>query len=305
MNSRFLRSLASLGVPDGAELGIAVSGGPDSLALLLLAIKARPGLVRAATVDHGLRPEARGEADQVAAICHTRGVPHDILTVSVAGNVQSGAREARYTALGDWCVGHGLAWLATGHHADDQAETMIMRLARGSGLTGLAGIRRHRKLRPGVSLVRPLLDWQKAKLVELVTAAGLDATTDPSNADPAYDRTHVRALLERTPWLDPARIAATAGHLADSEAALDWMTEKLAAERIEGDSLDPSGLPPELLRRLVLRLLARFRLVPRGPDLVRLIEALRNGRAATLGAVKVSPGARWTVAPAPPRRTNP
>ena len=295
-------SFHALGVGPAEPVGLAVSGGPDSLALLLLARERRP--VRAATVDHGLRPEARGEAEQVAAICAGLGVPHDILTVRVEGSVQAGARTARYAALADWCATHSLAWLATAHHADDQAETLLMRLARGAGLPGLAGVRRARPLRPGVTLVRPLLDWRKAELEAIVRDAGLAAAQDPSNADPAYDRTAARALLGATHWLDPARLAHSAAHLAEAEAALEWASGRLFAERWDGESLDPHDLPPEILRRLALRVFDGFGETPRGPDLARLLAALREGRAATLAGVKATPGARWTFAPAPPRRSR-
>lgn len=293
-------SLTALGAGPGEPVGLAVSGGPDSLALLLLAREIRP--VRAATVDHGLRPESRDEAGQVAAICAGLGVPHDILAVRVEGSVQAGARDARYRALGDWCASNGLAWLATAHHADDQAETLLMRLARGAGLSGLAGVRRSRPLRPAVTLIRPLLDWRKAELEELVRNAGLIAAQDPSNADPAYDRTAARALLAAAPWLGPTRLAHSAANLAEAEAALDWAAERLFAQRADGATLDPADVPPELLRRLVLRMFASFDKTPRGPDLARLIAALRSGRAATLGGIKAVPGKRWTFDAAPPRR---
>ena len=223
---------------------------------------------------------------------------------TVEGSVQAGARAARYAALGDWCAAHRLPFLATAHHADDQAETVLMRLGRGAGLPGLAGVRRSRALRPGVTLIRPLLDWRKAELEAVVQAAGLTAALDPSNTDPTYDRTAARALLGRNEWLDPARLARSAANLAEAEAALEWATDRAFAERVDGDSLDPAGLPDEIVRRLALRFFARFGEEPRGPELARLIAALREGRAATLGSVKAMPGVRWTFAPAPPRRSH-
>ncbi|MBS0502200.1 MAG: tRNA lysidine(34) synthetase TilS [Proteobacteria bacterium] len=302
MNARFAAALAALGVPEDEAIGVAVSGGPDSLALLLLAAEAQPGRVRAATVDHGLRPEARAEADAVAAVCARLGVPHAILSVAVEGSVQAGARAARYAALADWCRAQALNWLATAHHADDQAETLLMRIARGAGLSGLAGVRARRPLSEGVTLIRPLLDWRKAELETL--AAPLSPALDPSNADPAYDRTAARALLASTPWLEAERLAASAAHLAEAEAALHWAADQAFAERVRDDTLDPAGLPPEIVRRLVLHIFAAFGEAPRGPELARLIAALQEGRAVTLGTVKASPGRRWTFAPAPPRRTG-
>jgi len=283
------------------RLGLAVSGGPDSLAMLVLA--SAQGPVRAATVDHGLRPEARAEAEHVARICADRGVAHDILTLSLPGGAgQAAARMARYAALGQWCVANGLTHLATAHHADDQAETLLMRLARGAGLGGLAGVRAERPLCPGVTLIRPLLGYRKADLAAVVAAAGLVPVRDPSNADPRYGRTSARALLAATDWLDPARVAHSAAHLAEAEAALEWATDRAEVEHRDGASLDPRGLPPEIVRRLLLRIFAQFGEAPRGPELSRLVAALQQGRAATLGRLKATPGLRWTIAPAPPRR---
>ncbi|GAO40925.1 tRNA(Ile)-lysidine synthetase [Sphingomonas changbaiensis NBRC 104936] len=291
-------------IPAEAPLGLAVSGGPDSLALLLLAARARPDRLRAATVDHQLRPDSRAEAEAAAALCARIGVPHDILTVRVEGSLQAAARAARYAALGQWCVAHSLTHIATAHHADDQAETLLMRLARGAGLSGLASIRAARPLCPGVTLVRPLLDRRKAELEAIVAAAGIEPARDPSNADPRYDRTAARALLAATDWLDPARLAHSAAHLAASEAALEWAADRALAERFDGASLDPEGLPPELLRRILLRIFAAHGETPRGPDLARLTAALHSGRTATLGPLKATPGERWTFTPAPPRRTR-
>lgn len=285
-----------------APLGIAVSGGPDSLALLAMAAAQHPGQVRAATVDHGLRPGSAAEAAAVAAMCENLGVPHATLTVSVAGSLQAAARAARYKALADWAAAEGLAWVATAHHADDQAETLLMRLGRGSGLGGLAGVRARRPLAPGITLIRPLLGWRKAELAAVAAAAGLAPLADPSNDDPRFDRTAARRLLAGRDWPDPRRIAASAAHLAEAEAALAWAAERLAAEQIEGDRLDPAGLPPEMLRRLVLRMLAGFGVAPRGPELTRFIAALAAGRTATLGSVRARPGAHWHFAPAPPHR---
>jgi len=280
-------------------LGLAVSGGPDSLALLLIASAKEP--VRVATVDHGLRPEARAEAEHVAAICAERGIPHDILSLALPpGSGQAKAREARYAALGAWCVTNGLTRLATGHHADDQAETVLMRLARGAGLSGLAGVRARRPLYNGVILERPLLARRKAELEALVAEAALTPVHDSSNEDSRFDRTGMRALLASTNVFDPARVAHSAAHLAEAEAALCWVTKRLAGERINGNTLDPRGLPVEILRRLVLRMFKEEPL--RGPELARMIAALQGGGTVTLGSLKVTPGLVWTFTPAPPRR---
>jgi tRNA(Ile)-lysidine synthetase-like protein len=171
--TRFAADLGPL-APAG-RIGIAVSGGPDSLALLVLAAAARPGEVEAVTVDHRLRPASRNEAEGVAAICAAIAVPHIILsarwTDPPTANVQARARDERYALLARWATDRRLAAVATAHHADDQAETLLMRLARGSGVSGLAGVRPSRTLSPGVALIRPLLGWRKLELEAIAAAA--------------------------------------------------------------------------------------------------------------------------------------
>lgn len=307
---RFAAALDAL-APAG-RIGVAVSGGPDSLALLLLAQAVRPGAVAAATVDHGLRAEAADEAAMVAALCRTLGIPHTTLRVMVADDsdgVQAAARKTRYAALGGWATAEGIVFLATAHHADDQAETLLMRLARGAGLSGLAGIRRSRAFveAPGTTLIRPLLDWTKAELEELVAAAGIAAVRDPSNADPRYDRTRARTLLAGG-WPEAARVAASADHLAEAEEALAWTAHGLAEARIQpteqGAIADASGLPRELRRRLLLSLFARI--APdaecRGDAVDRLLQALDAGKVATLAGFRCDPGPPWRVSRAAARR---
>src|SRR5437867_3086148 len=184
---RFARDLDALIAP-GARIGIAVSGGPDSLALLLLAAGARPGQIEAATVDHALRPGSRTEAELVAELCGRLGVPHNILTARwnhiPTTAIQEKARNERYRLLGFWAEERGLGALATGHHADDQAETLLMRLNRGSGVRGLAGMR-SRSITPGnhVRLIRPLLGWRRTELRQICEDAGATPVADPSNED--------------------------------------------------------------------------------------------------------------------------
>src|SRR5690606_19985454 len=140
-----------------------------------------------------------------------------------AGNLQARARAARYTAMAGWMKERGLSALATAHHADDQAETLIMRLNRGSGLAGLAGVRQRTNL-PGTGLVllRPLLGWRRAELGELVAAAGLEAALDPSNEDERFDRVRIRKALREANWLDVVAVSASAALLAEAEAVMQW-----------------------------------------------------------------------------------
>lgn len=309
---RFRRDLAAL-VPGQAPLAVAVSGGADSLAMLLLVAAARPGAARAATVDHGLRPESAAEARCVAEVCHDLGVPHDVLRASVragGAGVQGEARAARYEALGAWMQRENIPFLLTGHHADDQAETLLMRLQRGSGVGGLAGVRAGGPL-PGsngtLAVCRPLLGWRRSELVRILEAAGLRPVDDPSNADPLYDRVRLRQQMRETPWLEIAAIARSAAALAEADDALDEFTSRLFAERVSlarTVALEPAGVPAEILRRLVTRCLQAVvpGAAPRGEQVTALLTSLRTGLTVTLAGVKCSGGAAWTFEPAPPRR---
>ena len=313
--TRFAADLDALIAP-GERIGLAVSGGPDSLALLLLAAAARPGLVMAASVDHALRAGSRDEAQAVAAHCAALGVQHGILTIDwprvPASAVQERARDARYAALGEWAEARGIAAVATGHHADDQAETLLMRLARGAGVRGLAGMRPVAPLPgvAGIALLRPLLGWRRAELGELVAAAGLTPSDDPSNHDQRHERVRVRRALAGADWLDPAAMAASAAHLADADAAIEYAVDAAWRGAMVADAeiaFDPGDAPAEIRRRLAARAIAALgregdatRL--RGGELDQLLAALEAGGSATLRGVRVAGGPRWRFTPAPARR---
>jgi tRNA(Ile)-lysidine synthase len=308
--SRFAANLDAL-VPAGAKVGVAVSGGADSLALLLRAAAARPALIEAATIDHALRPESRAEAEMVASVCKNMGVRHEILTVDWTGpptsNVQARAREARHDRLSQWALARGLGFVASAHHADDQAETLLMRLARGAGIGGLGSVRASRPLADGVRLVRPVLGWRKAELAQLVKAAGITPVDDPSNRDPRHDRVRMREWLKRADWADPERLAASAGWLNEADEALDWALAQLAEARVKRDGaalvIDPSGVPRELQRRLLLAAFDELGApTPRGPELARALDTLRKGGVTTLGGLKLEGAAKWRLAAAAPRR---
>jgi tRNA(Ile)-lysidine synthase len=301
---RFRADLDALIGGKPKRIGVAVSGGPDSLALLLLARAAYPGAVEAATVDHGLRPESAGEAAYVSALCDKLGLPHAVLKPSrpIGGNLQSGARRVRYALLEAWRSEQGLDWMLTAHHADDQAETLLMRLNRGSGVAGLCGIRA-----VNGRVVRPLLDWRRAELAQIVADAGLEAVADPSNADERFDRARLRRQMADAGWIDAPSLTRSARALADAEEALDWAADRLFAERASGDAaemrLEPAEMPRELLRRLLLRALRAINseAAPRGEELSRLLATLEQGGAATLAGVKAEGGEAWRFRPAPPR----
>jgi tRNA(Ile)-lysidine synthase len=313
LTARFADALAALW-PETAQqhdwkVGLAVSGGGDSTALLLLAAAAFPGRVEAASVDHGLRAESADEVAAVARLCARLTVPHQALRVEVAaGNIQAEARHARYAALAGWIAARGLDALATAHHADDQVETLLLRLNRASGAAGLAGTRA-RGLVPGtaIPLLRPLLGWRREDLAAVVAAAGISAAEDPSNRDDRFDRARLRKALAGADWLDVPAIAESAAHLADADSALDW-----AARREWQECVEPGGLGliyrPQAPRAIALRVLTRIVSqldgeAPRGGAVARLFDALLAGRTASISALVARPSHDgWSFTRAPNRR---
>lgn len=303
--ARFRGDLAKCGCAD-ATIGVCVSGGPDSLALLLLAHAACPS-IKAATVDHRLRSTSAAEAHFVGSICAQLGVPHVILSLGspAPGNRSASARAARYEALRDWARSQTIALLMTAHHADDQLETIVMRLNRGSGVAGLAGVRTRHS-----DLCRPLLGWRKADLEAVVAACGITPVDDPTNVDDGYDRARLRKQLAKIDWLNPISAATSAAALADANDALEWAAQRMVDERLQsaGDflSITLDDVPHELVRRVALACLKRInpQASPRGDALDRLIATLQLGQPATLGGVKCKGGAVWTFSAAAPRRAN-
>ena len=297
-----------IGRPVAADerIGIAVSGGADSMALLAAAATCWPGRVAAATVDHGLRPGARAEAEMVARWCAAQSVPHAILTAQVSpdGNLQALARAARYALLDDWQAAHGLAWLMTAHQVDDQIETMILRLNRGAGVGGLASIRARRG-----ALLRPLLGERRAVLRAYCVARHVPFVDDPSNGDARFDRVRLRGALGGAPWIEPEGLMRSVDALAQADAALGWTADRLADDFLDlGDRsarLSNIDLPPELLRRLLLRMIAHVHPEaekPRGPSLDQALVQLLHGRTVSLADCVVAGGAAWTVRRAPARK---
>lgn len=311
---RFTRDLDALIAP-GRRIGIAVSGGPDSVALLLLAAASRPGKVEAATVDHGLRPEAAGEAGMVQDLCADLRVPHVTLTAQwvekPTSAIQEQARAERYRLLGLWARETGLDAIATGHHADDQAETFLMRLARGAGVRGLAGMRPS-SIVPGsdIPLLRPLLGWRQEELQQICAQAGVEPASDPTNADEQFERVRVRNVLAKTPALDPASIAASAGFLAEADAALDWAADQEWVRSVSewgGEILYSPQAPAEIQRRILARVIAMLGsegdiLNLRGKELDRLLAALTADERVTIRGVYCAGGEKWRFSKAPQRR---
>jgi tRNA(Ile)-lysidine synthase len=314
-------------------LVLAVSGGPDSIALLMLAarwakrLKRAPKLL-AVTIDHGLRPESAREATAVKRLAKRLGVAHRTLRwrgAKPATGLQEAARVARYRLLADAAARSGSSCILTGHTRDDQAETVLFRLARGSGLSGLAAMARAAPL-PGLGaseivLVRPLLDIPKARLTATLAAAGLGFAEDPSNHDPRFARARLRTImpaLERE-GLDARRLALLAGRVRRAEAAVEF------AVAVARDALSPgpwpqrgpisfdlarfAALPTEIALRLLGRAIAHTG--DEGPvelgKLETLFEALRTARGplrrTLAGALVTLSADRLRVERAPKRRT--
>jgi tRNA(Ile)-lysidine synthase len=312
---RFRADLDALIEPSG-RIGLAVSGGPDSLALLLLAAAARPGMVEAATVDHGLRPGSRAEAETVAALCERLGVPHAILAVEwdlpPASAIQEQARAVRYGALAGWLGELGLTAMLTAHHLDDQVETLVMRLNRGSGVRGLGAMRPNGPLPgyPELRLLRPLLGWRRAELEKICAVAQLSPAIDPSNQDERHERVRVRRALADQDWLDPEALARSARNIAAADEALDWAADREWFEFVEANDdriiYRASTAPVEIIRRVVARVIAELGCEGdpdelRGRELDRLIDDLQNCNSTTLRGVRCQGGLDWTFSPAPSR----
>lgn len=304
---------------DERGLVVAVSGGPDSVALLVLlaewSSRDRPPDLLAVTVDHGLRPEAADEALMVGRLCADLGVAHR--TKHWSGHkpqtaLQEKARAARYALLAEEARAFGATAIVTAHTADDQAETMLMRMAAGSGLSGLAGMA-PRSTANGIMLARPLLGIEKSRLVATCNARGLSFVSDPSNEEPRFTRIRWRRLLPglAREGLTAGRIGQLARRLARADEALDRLAVRALAAVSAGDEsgerrLDFARLchePEEIvLRSLALVLAAAqdgdvesdvpLRLVRLEECVRALVSAVGEGRALrrTLGGFRLSLG---------------
>ncbi|HKO08727.1 MAG TPA: tRNA lysidine(34) synthetase TilS [Alphaproteobacteria bacterium] len=311
--ARLMRRLA----PFEAEprLAVAVSGGADSMALAILAshwAAAHGGSLVALTVDHGLRPEAAAEARRVKRWLAARGIAHKTLSwrgQKPMANLQAAARQARYGLLEGWCRQNGVLHLLVAHQREDQAETFLLRLSRGSGVDGLAAMAPLSE-RAEHRLLRPLITIPRARLRATLAALEQSWIEDPTNDDTRHARVRLRALLPALSreGMTPERLAATASQLGRARQALELATARLLAECVE---LDPAGyalLEPRALAAgaedVGLRALARViqsvggaLYAPRLERLERLYRAImREGlpSARTLGGCRIlsAPGRR-------------
>jgi len=281
------------------RLGVAVSGGGDSVALMHLLhdiATAEQIELFAATVNHGLRPEAATEAARVAEQAAALGIPHETLLWQGwdgSGNLQDQARQARYGLLTDWARRNDLSAIAVGHTADDQAETVLMRLGRAAGVTGLSGMPAARD-QNGVTVLRPMLGVDRQTLRNYLSEIGVDWIEDPSNHDTKFDRIKAREVLSE---LEPLGITVqslsrVAENLAQAREALAHYTQESARQvaAVEaGDvCVDRSGfdlLPTEVQRRLVIGIIAWMTgpgYPPRAVAVDQAVTAVCEGRTLTL-----------------------
>lgn len=317
------------------SLILAVSGGPDSVAMLWLAARWRRALKRgprlvAVTVDHQLRPEAGREAAGVKRLARDLGVEHRTLRwrgAKPATGVPAAARDARYALLLKAARQCEAAHILTAHTRDDQAETFLMRMARGSGIAGLGAMARQSP-RQGAIVVRPLLDVPKARLLATLDKAGVPYALDPTNIDAKYTRPRLRALMPllAAEGCNAHNLARLAGRLGRANAALELMAD--GAERFfalrDGGAPQPGfdfdafvALPEEIRVRVLLRAIGRIGTegVPELGKVEALLGAIEaagsiSGKPGTAGRLRQTlAGALITVArgrirveSAPPRR---
>jgi tRNA(Ile)-lysidine synthase len=281
------------------HVAVAVSGGSDSLSLLLLLKewRAKGGpLVSAVTVDHGLRPESLHEAEWVAQLCKEWDIPHQLLFWSgreSTGNLLDQARRARHEMLAQWAKEHGITHVLLGHTRDDQAETFVMRLARGSGVDGLSAMR-DRWTQNDVTFARPLLSIGRETLRDLLRSREQTWVEDPTNLDPSYERSRVREALPGLLDLGITTqgLADVATRMADARAALHHAMIQAARKivRVEmGDVLIERTpfceLPTETARRMLLAALLWISgadYPPRSKALSAVLDAVFRGESMTL-----------------------
>jgi tRNA(Ile)-lysidine synthase len=330
---------------------LAVSGGPDSIALMWLAARWRRALARgprliAVTVDHGLRAEAAAEARDVKRLARLLDLPHRTMRWTGAKpttGLPAAARGARYRLLAQAARASGATHILTAHTRDDQAETLLMRLVRGSGIAGLAAMARVTE-REGVLLARPFLNVSKSQLVATLTRAKVGFADDPTNRDPRFTRPRIRTVM---PVLaaeggDARNLARLATRLARANAAVEVLVD--GAERylalrdrgasasgtVEAKTFDANSfaaMPEEIRLRLLLRAIDRFG--HEGPAELGKVEALLSAldqavaestggrrprpksrlepslKQTLAGALVSLTDGRIRIAPAPPRRRRP
>ena len=302
--------MQSIGVDVSGQktIAVAVSGGGDSLALAVLLSDwcgVRDIGIHAITVDHGLRPEAAAEARYVAKILKPLGIKHRTLLWEgdkPKTRIQEAARDARYRLMAEYCRSKKIAYLFVAHHGNDQIETILFRMAKGTGLDGLAGMRPVQEMDNGLVLVRPLLPVSHDELLDTLRARKIDWIEDPSNENEKYARVRIRNIIDvlAKEGLTPERMAALSSRLSSSIEMIDYFIDKeykniilyKDSKRIEVNYNDFLGLPDEAKTRILKQVIADLHPSKKYParleDIDRLVARLgersgENFKGATLG----------------------
>lgn len=300
MSVRLLEIIADHLLPRPPErIGVAVSGGGDSVALLCLMADyalEQSMEVHAVSIDHGLREAAKEEVAAVTDLCANLGIPHHVeywQSWDGRGNLMAEARKARYDLLTDWAQANDIGTVALGHTANDQAETLLMRLARGSGVDGLAAME-SRRISNGLVWLRPLLDVHRRELRHYLQDKGVPWVEDPTNEDRDFERIRARDALE---LLEPLgmgidTLVSVTRNMARAREALDWQAflsarevAKISHGAVAFDLRRFRTLPEEIRRRMVLRgisWLSGSDYPPRGQSVMAALTAIREGRTFTL-----------------------
>jgi tRNA(Ile)-lysidine synthase len=313
-------------------LALAVSGGPDSTALMYLAalwrdgLETRPKLV-AVTVDHGLRKESKTEAATVARLARRLEIAHRTsrwIGRKPKTGLQEAARNARYRLLGNAARRAGAVHILTAHTLDDQAETVLIRMSRGSGLSGLGAMQRISEApqHENLLLVRPFLEISKARLIATLHAAQIPYADDPSNRDPRFTRARLRLLMQTLAkeGLDAVRLGRLAQRIRRADGAIESAVDRTAKDlfvEMPGAAIAVEArrfldLPSEIALRLLGRALAKVG--DEGPVELGKLEALKsaldqaqNGaesrfRRTLAGAIVTFEHLQIVIERAPPRR---
>lgn len=291
------------------NLAVAVSGGADSLALAILLSEWCAGKnikLHALTVDHGLRPESAGEAKYVAKILKPFGISHKTLLwdgIKPKTKIQEAARDARYSLMSEYCSTKKIKFLFVAHHGQDQIETILFRIAKGTGLDGLIGMRPLSHLENGLTLVRPLLHLSHHDLCDTLKSKKIDWIEDPSNINERYARVRIRNVIDilENEGLTPNRISSLSERVAQSIDLIDYLIDKeynnivlyKDAQRIEINYDSLLSLPlagkTRILKHIITSLMPHKKHPARLEDIERLVGKIGDKfKGATLGGCKFS-----------------
>ncbi len=274
-----------------STIAVAVSGGADSMALLLLlhewqkknAIKSGVKL-HALTVDHALRPESAAESQQIAQHCALLGIEHTILLWKhdrISSGIPEKARNARYKLMSEFCACSGISLLFTAHHLDDQIETIMLRLLRGSSIIGMSGIMPV-STRGAITLVRPLLAIEKNQLYSFLKSKNHSWIEDPSNNNLLYSRNYLRAHLQTLSYAQKKRLAAIVEYFQNFRKLLENRLETALEESLCNNNLDHEKFinQPEELKKLILqhicKTMGKSDEPPRSEKIIRLLDVIEG-----------------------------